>query len=49
MDSAVPTEGGNDTNPYLKDEDEEEVVEESAEEVVEGPKEKDASYTQQYL
>ena len=40
MESAVPTEGGNDTNPHLKEEDEE-VVEESTEE--------DASYTQQYL
>jgi len=28
MGSEVPTEGGNDTNPYLKEEDEE-VVEES--------------------
>ena len=48
MDSKVPTEGGNVTHP-IHEEDEEEVVEESTEEVVEGPKEKDASYTQQYL
>ncbi len=43
MDSKVPTEGGNVTHPIH--EEDEEVVEEK----VEGPKEKDTSYTQQYL
>ncbi len=47
MDSKVPTEGGNVTHPIH--EEDEEVVEESTEEVVEGPKEKEASYTEQYL
>lgn len=43
MDSKVPTEGGNVTHPIH--EEDEEVVEEK----VEGPKEKESSYTQQYL
>jgi len=43
MDSKVPTEGGNVTHPIH--EEDEEVVEEK----VEGPKEKETSYTQQYI